>query len=384
MVVVDGSGLQDSAWCSADSVSSHATEALQRCGVALIRSALKPEPLVTMLDAFRAMPEATLEALRHGRVREKRLQTHLPYKPPFDALEVLGIGGIFEEPLRAVLGDGFTLDLLTMVEVPPNASAQDPHRDTALEGSVAVHIPLHPLVNSSAPLSLCMSTHVMKKEFASELLKEAILWRRKDETSQAAKMRLLCGGRQRTEAFEVSLPLKRVQEVRVVDSRLGIGIKKFTSQDVEALGWLVGDEITHVDGKRMTDVDDWRALKPGGGTITVKVERPLQGELGFVYPPPYLLVGAPLAVGDAVMYDSRTFHWGMAHVGEGHHAGTRYVLYANFKSNADHEGVHPEALANSEFAIANKEFREKVTRLRSRSENGTTALSGTPLEDLEL
>jgi len=221
---------------------------------------------------------------------------------------------------------------------------------------------------------MCAGTHVMNSEGAASVMREAILYRPKSETSQKTKMRLYCGGRQRTKSFQVTLPAADLGNVRFRDSRLGIGIMRFRDPELEALGWQAGDEITHINGKQVKETDDLQELDPAATTLTVDVERPLEGKDGFPDPPPRLVVGAPLVVGDALLYDSRTFHWGMAHEGVGAEGVTRYVLYANFKSSLDHAGVHPEAMGTKGLRDARRGFQNYVDQLRSEKREGKGAL----------
>merc|ERR1719375_2820565 len=99
---------------------------------------------------------------------------------------------------------------------------------------------------------------------------------------------------------------------------------------------------------------------PDDVELHVKLERPDPGP----DPPKRLLrVGAPLEPGDAVFYDSRTWHWGMKNAKK----ETRYVIYINFKPNLEHGGVHPEAQGAFKGAVGreNVKFQEHLTHIRS-------------------
>jgi len=328
------------------------------CGAALVRGALAPELLGDLLEAFLRLPEAETAALRHGAVRERREQTHLPFAPPFDGLPLLGAAGRLRAPLAAALGEGFVLDLVTVVAVPPGAKAQEPHRDTPEEGSIAAHFPLHDLDEELAPLGLCAGTHTLSNEDARHLMGEALLWRPKHETSNEAKQRLFCGGRQRTEPLRFSLAVGGQSEVRLRDSRLGAEVRGFASPEAEALPWRRGDEITHVAGQPVKESEDFFDNLPAAGEVVeVQLERPLPEQPAR---PPLLVVGAPLAAGDALLYDSRIWHWGMENRG----SRTRYALYVNFKRDAGHPGVHPESRGSPELREALGAFRRRLLGLR--------------------
>lgn len=347
--------------------STNPAAALPRCGAALLRGALAPGPLGEALEAFLRLPPEEARRLRHGAVRERREQTHLPFSPPFDRLDLLGEREQLRPALAAALGEGFVLDLATIVAVPEGAAAQSAHRDTPLAGSVAAHIPLHPLGEEAAPLSLCVGTHTMPSDEAKQLMKEALLWRPKGEDAEDAKRRLYCGGRQPTEALRFEVATGPQAAVRLRDSRLGARVMGFETLEAEALPWRPGDEISHVGGRRLSMREDFSELLEGAaGPVEVRVERPA-GELPTV--PPRLTVGAPLAVGDVLLYDSRTFHWGMANAAN----KTRYVLYVNFKSSDQHDGVHPEAAGTQELREARAAFQRKLLQLRDK-ESGPAEL----------
>lgn len=335
------------------------SDALKLCGVALLRGAFQPEILRGLLEAFQGLPEVEAAELRHGSVRERRVQTHFPFTPPFDGLELLGASGQFLPMLASALGEHFVLDLVTVVAVPPGAAAQDVHRDTSLAGSVAVHIPLHPLPKDMAPLALCSGTHNLSHKDAVLVVREAMLWNYQDESPGDAKRRLFCGGRQKTTSFEISCVANVCASIRVRDSRLGASIAKFTSPEAEALQLQIGDEMTHANGRTVSSREDWMEIveEAGQGSVIVQIERPHAGPLPS---PPRLIVGAPLELGDALLYDSRTWHWGMMNQAN----ETRYALYVNFKNITEHEGVHPEAHGSEALKIARKAFQARLLQLR--------------------
>ncbi|CAK0813036.1 unnamed protein product, partial [Prorocentrum cordatum] len=109
---------------------------------------------------------------------------------------------------------------------------------------------------------------------AQALLREAILWRPKGESSQEAKRRLYCGGRQRTRAFRLTLGAADLRGVRARDGRLGAAV---ASAPPGLAGLQAGDEITHAAGRRVAGSDDLRrrAAGPRAGP---------QGEVGRVPP----------------------------------------------------------------------------------------------------
>lgn len=336
-------------------------DALQLCGVAYLRHVFTPAILTEILDRFQHLPDSTVMSLRHGSVRANRVQTHLPFIPPFNQLPLLGPNGELQSPLRAALGEKFVLDLATVVEVPPHAESQEPHRDSPLSGTVAVHIPLQPLMQINAPLALCVGTHEMTNAAAQQVMREAILWRPRHESSVEAKRRLFCGGREKTLAFDVSsLASDIAKPMKVHDSRLGVKILALPSGNASLLGWKVGDEITHVNGQATSSSEDWwDAVEQleGSHQLNFKLQRPT-GQ----YPiPPLLALGAPLEVGDVLMYDSRTWHWGTENRG----TFNRAVLYVNFKSTSEHPGVHPEATSTPDLKTSRVSFQAQLQELQT-------------------
>jgi len=261
--------------------------------------------------------------------------------------------------LEAALGPRFVLDLVTMVTVPPGASAQDPHRDLPDAGSIGTHIPLHALTEDMAPLGICGGTHVLPREDAAIVTREALLWRPQNESTSETKIRLLCGGRERTDSVDVSCKASVCRSVKLRDSRLGASIFRFTHADAETLPWRIGDAITHANGHKIKNSDDWDDIlaEAKDEPVVVHIERAREGPAP---PASRLIVGAPLNLGDAILYDSRTWHWGMTNLAN----HTRYVLYVNFKINAEHEGVHPEAKGSQDFQTARKGFQDRLLRLQ--------------------
>lgn len=341
-----------------DSSEPSTAEVFRRCGVAVLHGVFDIEQLRRVYGAFRALPKGEAQSLRHGSVREKRLQTHLPFSPPFSELDLIGKNSALLPALTAALGDGLALDLVTVVQVPAGAAAQEPHRDTPLPGHVGVHIPLQDLLESDAPLGICSGTagHTADEDHA--LYQEAFLWKNASESFGDAKRRVYCGGRPRTDVFEMKVGAEG-GAVRTKQGRLGVAITGFTSSKAESLEWEVGDEVTHVNGDALSDGTAWRrALKARAGKLlSIRVERPHPGPPPD--PPPRLIVGAPLKVGDCLLYDSRTWHWGMAHTG----SSTRYVLYINFKSSDQHDGVHAEISGNEQVAQANVLFQQRLANI---------------------
>jgi len=342
-------------------------DALALCGVALLRGVVPAETLLVALKSFLALPSKTLEALSHGRIREERAQAVVPFSPPFDNLQLLGAKGELLSPLLKVLGDAFVLDLMTVVSVPPGAGAQDPHRDTPLDGSISVHIPMQAISTASAPLGMCAGTCNTTNEYSMAVFREAMLWRPKSESSQDAKRRLFCGGRQRTDVLNLEVSADKIMDLKLRSGRLGARIAGFRSKTSSSLAWKVNDEITHVNGKKVRDEDEVfevlealnsdTAAAPAAAAVHIRYERPWEGPLPH---PERLTVGAPLEIGDALLYDSRTWHWGMPNTGD----TTRYVLYVVFKSNETHAGIHPEAGSTAEVSEARRAFQKKFWQLR--------------------
>jgi len=346
--------------------SSSPAKQIVDCGAVLMQGVLPSDILGELLDAFRLLPPATTQSLRHGAIRDKREQTHLPFEQPFDRVPLLGPNLQLKPVIIAALGKEFVLDLATIVAASEDAVAQSAHRDTPLAGSVAAHIPLEPLSAESAPLGFCIGTHTMPSEQAKSIMRESLLWRPKGESAEDAQRRLYCGGGQPTETLQLDVKGKLQAGIRLRDSRLSAKIVRFTTQEAEALPWQVGDEITHCGGKRIAMSEDvMEALEAAtSSAVTVQLERPIGHPPEF---PPRLTVGAPLAVGDVLLYDSRTWHWGMANRAN----RTRYVLYVNFKSSNEHGGVHPEASGTEALRAARAGFQQMFVQLCDAG-HGTT------------
>lgn len=69
------------------------------------------------------------------------------------------------------------------------------------------------------------------------------------------------------------------------------------------------------------------------------------------------VIGAPMHVGDMIVYDHRAYHWGMANT-----LGIeRPMLYATFKKTKDHPGVQPRSAVRSDQAgEARKKFESAI------------------------
>ncbi|CAE7662939.1 unnamed protein product, partial [Symbiodinium pilosum] len=181
-----------------------------------------------------------------------------------------------------------------------------------------------------------------------------------------------------------------------VDFRRGsrrVLVRSFRDTSAEALGLQPADEVTHVNE---LDFVSWLEVKDHvpelRDNLRVRILRPVTREQdaaqelteelppsapskGRAAPGPSrlrvwfnskrhadrLLVGAPLDIGDALIYDSRTVHWGMANC----ESYPRYVLYLNFKRGG-FRGSSPDAIAKrTASARCRRErhlFRERFKR----------------------
>eukprot|EP00929_Paragymnodinium_shiwhaense_P086150 TRINITY_DN46675_c0_g1_i1.p1 TRINITY_DN46675_c0_g1~~TRINITY_DN46675_c0_g1_i1.p1 ORF type:complete len:412 (+),score=107.44 TRINITY_DN46675_c0_g1_i1:46-1281(+) len=339
--------------------------ALASCGAAFFKGALDRHVVEAVFESFLKLSSDDAASLRHGSLREKRLQTHLPFSAPFDGLELLGGRGELRRPLEMVLGPGYDIDLVTVVTVPPRGKEMAIHRDSPKFGSIAVHVPLHPIDESFGPLGVCTGTHNFSKDDAGLVTRESLLWKHpSDASSNKASIRLFCGGRQQTDVLTFRCDATRGSALRVRDGRLGAAIFKVPPEAAaEGCDWRVADEITQVNGKAVADSDELHdAMAEARGPVEFLVERPHQGSLPE---PPRKVVAAPLEVGDILVYDSRVYHWGL----ENSQDKPRHALFINFKAAQLEGGVHPEAAMSQAVKDAQAGFQAKFLQLREEAAN---------------
>lgn len=230
--------------CSCESVLSGATDLaalLRRYGVAWVRGAFEPARLRAVHESFVGIVDGPLgEELSYGNLRNNRRNTHLPFQPPFDGLELLGADGAFAPALLELLGDGFLLESATVITTPAHTESQQVHKDMPCEGGIVVHVPLHPITERFGPLFACGGTQ--------------------DVTQMEAQQ---------------------------IAEQLGANYT-YPSEEFEA-----------AFRRRLCDLQ---------------------------HPSSQLIVGAPIDVGDAILYDARTWHGGLANQEE----VPRHALYIDF------------------------------------------------------
>jgi len=386
-------GCQPSALDWSEIEAADPAEALSSRGVAIVRGAFSTAALRDVLVGFERLPLAEREVLKFGRLRSGRLQVHLPFREPFSDLAFLGQGNVLEATLAAVLGEDFYLDSIPVVVAAPRAAAMQAHRDTMQEGTVIVHIPLHALTEETAPLSFCVDSH-MDKRILQGALDEARLWRYVDESLPDAQRRIVCGSRSMRQVLHLEwggAELDSFARVGLVPGMRGRVVTGFLDPEAQRTGLQVGDELTHVNEmeldawaeaaggsfeenphrgrgmfrKRGPEVEGEFWIAGGGSThggapLKLRVERRSPGPLS---PPSRLLVGAPLAVGDAVLYDSRTVHWGMSNLA----GSVRHVLYMEFRSPrtpGQSAALACIKAASTQCAEARDAFHRKLFELR--------------------
>lgn len=355
-----------------------ALQVLQSKGVTLIPGAFQAEVLEALLTRFLGLEEREqLDVMRFGNLRAARTPVHLPFQEPFTNLPLLGQQESLRDVLTGYLGENFELESAMVIKVGSGASAQSAHMDTEDKGSLSVHVPLQPLHKDFAPLSFLLSTH----EDPSILTKAAPKMKRliRDDHRLARERQRAASAK---EEYFLQWGAKEVALLADVDFRRGAnrGLIRGSS----AIGLEPGDEVTHVNE---LDFISWLQVKDFvpefQDNLSVRVLRPVavqepKAEAASPGRPATprnqlrvwmngrqhqdkLMVGAPLQVGDALIYDSRTVHWGMAN----RDWQNRYVLYLNFK-RGDFRGTSPDALAiataQRRCRIARERFRDKLTR----------------------
>lgn len=358
------------------------TEVLRSKGVALVPQAFEVKMLEKLFGRFLRLEEREeLEEMRFGDLRAERTPVHLPFQEPFSSLPLLGQDESLRDVLMDYLGDEVELESAMVIKVDPGANAQSAHMDTEDPGSLSVHVPLQPLHKDFAPLSFLLSTH----DDPSILAKAAPKMKRLiGDQQQVARQRQ----RKATAKEEHFLQwgAKEVHRLAEVDLRRGQNrcLVRGVTKASASLGLEPGDEVTHVNE---LDFISWLQVKDFvpdfRENLLVRVLRPIQEAPSAAEPPVVrprnvlrnqlrvwitgrqhqekLLLGAPLQLGDALIYDSRTVHWGMAN----RDWQSRYVLYLNFK-RGDFQGTSPDAgalrSAQRRCRIARARFREKLAR----------------------
>ena len=339
---------------------------LKQHGVALLPKLFETTQLTEILQAFLQLQDADDFAdFKFGDLRAERQAVHLPFEPPFDGLPLLGKDATLLAALSRYLGQDFVLESALIITVHGGTSTMNAHTDTEDEGSLSVHIPLQPLTSDFAPLSFCPGT-----QYDIELLDragaQARRWRCIGESSADARKRIAAG----LEAKRQSLSLHWDGEASALLGDIDLQIGK-TCARVRSLresttsGLQVGDEITHVNDLRF---GAWLRIHPDiaemSSNLMLRVLRP--PHINTLEPPPNLLVGAPLNLGDAIVYDSRTVHWGMAN----EKSEARHVLYLNFMS-ANFEGYSPDGDAiedaSSRCLEARAAFRKRLQDIKGKA-----------------
>lgn len=356
------------------------TEVLRSKGVALMPRAFEAKMLEQLFGRFLGLEEREqLNEMGFGDLRAARTPVHLPFQEPFSSLPLLGHDESLRDVLTEYLGDEVELESAMVIKVGPGASAQSAHMDTEDPGSLSVHVPLQPLHKDFAPLSFLLSTHDDPSILATAAPKMKRLIRDEQQVARQRQRRATA-----KEEHFLQWGAKEVLRLADVDFRRGQGrcLVRGVTKGGAILGLEPGDEVTHVNE---LDFISWLQVKDFvpdfRENLRVRVLRPIQEA---EEPEPSvrrgaaprnqlrvwmtgrqhqdkLLVGAPLQLGDALIYDSRTVHWGMAN----RDWQSRYVLYLNFK-RGDFQGTSPDALAlrsaERRCKVARARFREKLVR----------------------
>lgn len=238
-------------WRMGDAATNAAniSATLRRHGVVWVRGVFTRKVLEAVRGSWMdllSQPHSC--SLEYGHLRDGRVNRHLPFEQPFDAIELLGASGIFAPVLTDLLGSDFDLESVTVISTPPGSRPQRTHRDIQCEGCIAVHVPLELLSEAFAPLAVCGGTHLLPDE-SVELLSEE-LPHNEDGSPPSPEQ---------ADAFEAAFR------------------------------------------KRLCT-----AQHPGSEPI----------------------IGSPIDVGDAILYDARVWHGGMAN----HESRDRHVLYLNFRT----------------------------------------------------
>eukprot|EP00929_Paragymnodinium_shiwhaense_P080787 TRINITY_DN42151_c0_g1_i1.p1 TRINITY_DN42151_c0_g1~~TRINITY_DN42151_c0_g1_i1.p1 ORF type:complete len:763 (-),score=139.47 TRINITY_DN42151_c0_g1_i1:16-2304(-) len=277
--------------------------AFLRCGIVKLKGAFDPAELQLMMGGWQYFSsnsdtspyESQIMELRGG-----RNQTHLPYLPPFNEFGLLGSGNQLHAVLMATLGPHYVLDETPMVVAArAGASEQGVHQDAPMAGSLTVWTPLQA---------------IDAEDFGS--LGMAILKKLRVQFRPAKGALVLAKG-----TFK------------------GLRISGFGNQDVGSLGWAVDDEVYALNMSTCTDqAQVARIFKAVEGLTPMSQEffegifnSEAQCDLLAEVVRPLVWQSAPMALGDAVLYDARAYHWGRAN----RRFVPRSVLFVMFKSHMD-------------------------------------------------
>ena len=320
--------------------------------------------LTALLRAFQDFRQSDEAAeFKFGELRAQRQAIHIPFQPPFDGLPLLGRDKALLAPLSDCLGQDFALESALVISVDGGTSSMNAHTDTEDKGSISVHIPLQPLTDGFAPLSFCPGTHD-DVELLDRAGAEVRRWRCIGESRMDARKRIAAGRRVKRQSLSLHWDGEASALLDGFDLQIGRSCARVRGlRGSTSLGLQVGDEITHVNElsfvawlRIQADIEEMRS------NMVLHVLRP--PDVSTLTPPPNLLVGAPLSVGDAIIYDSRTVHWGMAN----EKTGLRHVLYLNFMSSS-FQGYSPDGdaieAATDRCLKDRAVFRKQLQRMKA-------------------
>jgi len=348
------------------------SEALTQCGITVVRGAIPVKLADQILNSVFELGVERLDELQHGSFLGKRMQVHLPFEPPFDSLPVLGNKNKLLKPLAAHLGDDFLLDLVSTKLIPPGAPMQDPHQDTPRSGVIKVMIPLRNIVgeNANARLGFCTGTHLKPRSYSEAAQRELAEWKQRNPTAsvegRAAFFREMCSKSRKLVIGAVSLPAQVAPMLKVVASKSGGAVEFLAFEGAGALDLRLGDEIREVDGWPIKDLKDWQEAVDKGEkkqTLKLRVVRVVDGVDEDDQRTSEHVITLPLKAGDAVVYDARSWHWGMENVDP----SWRTTLYLAFKSASVRNGSFFEPIATASVYQARDKFLNKFAKVRTTS-----------------
>ncbi|CAE7199563.1 Abcd3 [Symbiodinium sp. CCMP2592] len=333
-------------------------------GVAILPELFDAAELTALLRSFQDFRQSDEAAeFKFGELRAQRQAIHIPFQPPFDGLPLLGRDKALLAPLSDCLGQDFVLESALVISVDGGTSSMNAHTDTEDKGSISVHIPLQPLTDGFAPLSFCPGTHD-DVELLDRAGAEVRRWRCIGESRMDARKRIAAGRRVKRQSLSLHWDGEASALLDRFDLQIGRSCARVRGlRGSTTLGLQVGDEITHVNElsfvawlRIQADIEEMRS------NLVLHVLRP--PDVRTLTPPPNLLVGAPLSVGDAIIYDSRTVHWGMAN----EKTGLRHVLYLNFMSSS-FQGYSPDGdaiQAATDRCLKDRAvFRKQLQRMKA-------------------
>eukprot|EP00434_Breviolum_minutum_P027233 symbB.v1.2.024084.t1/scaffold2256.1/size84244/1 len=343
-------------WLQEETWQEGPENVLEWFGVASLQGVFPKQLLEDVKVAFtEGLSEEEAKIFKFGELRTQRKAVHLPFREPFKSLPLLGKSNALLEPLSEYLGDDFILESALVITVDGGTEGQNAHTDTEArqetfledDGSISVHIPLQDLEFDFAPLSFCITTH-QEVELLDTFGRQVRRWRPLGATKAETRQRLCAGHKLERRRMEVTYDSAAtfLDEVDLMLGKQSSMVKSVTSE-----GPLQrGDEITHVNDLRFMNWYQIHRESPKmQDSLRLDILRPPHvAALPAVHEGPKLLVGAPLTVGDVMIYDSRIIHWGMANT----ESSPRHVLYLNFMSTS-FEGYSPDgdaiAMASTEF-----------------------------------